>query len=57
MNAPPGEKLKRAAASFVGMPIYGQTDKMHSSAEVRFERRMKRRESMRQNKLKRLGLD
>lgn len=50
--APPGEKAKRAISSFLGFPIYGQTDKAHSSAEVRMERKMNRNETARENKIK-----
>ena len=53
-NAPAGEKLKRAGASFVGLPIYGQTNAQHTSPEVRLERRQKRRESRMENKRKKL---
>jgi muramidase (phage lysozyme) len=54
MSAPPGEKAKRAIASFVGTPIYGQTDKAHSSAEVIGERKAKRKETKIENRMKKL---
>jgi hypothetical protein len=49
-NAPPGEAGKRAFASFMGVPIYGQTTAQQSSPEVRMERRLKRRETRQANK-------
>jgi muramidase (phage lysozyme) len=53
-SAPPGEGFKRAAFSFVGMPIYGQTDRAHSSAEVIGKRKLKRKETRIKNRMKKL---
>lgn len=53
-SAPPGEGGKRALASFLGVPIYGQTDKANSTAEVLAERKAKRKESRIQNRLDKL---
>ncbi len=53
-SAPPGEGAKRAFFSFIGTPIYGQTDKAHSSAEVIGERKMKRKETKIENRMKKL---
>lgn len=53
-SAPPGEGAKRAFFSFIGTPIYGQTDKAHSSAEVKFERKLKLKQTKIENKLKKL---
>jgi muramidase (phage lysozyme) len=52
--APPGEGGKRALASFLGVPIYGQTDKANSTAEVLAERRALRKESRIKNRLDKL---
>jgi len=54
MNAPPGEKLKRAAASFFGTPIYGQTNKLHTTPDVKMERKMKRKETQLENKIRKI---
>jgi hypothetical protein len=53
-SAPPGEGAKRAFFSFIGTPIYGQTDKAHSSAEVIGERKMKRKQTKIENRMKKL---
>jgi hypothetical protein len=53
-NAPTGEKAKRSFASFMGVPIYGQTDKQHTSPEVRMERKMERKETRHANKEEKL---
>ena len=53
-SAPPGEGAKRAFFSFIGTPIYGQTDKAHSSAEVIGERKLKRKETKIENRMKKL---
>lgn len=45
MNAPPGEKGKRAIMSMLGVPVYGQTKSQFSSSEVLRERAKKRLES------------
>lgn len=45
MTAPPGEKIKRAAMSMLGVPIYGQTKSQFTSPEVLRERAKKRLES------------
>jgi hypothetical protein len=44
-QAPPGERLKRAAMSSLGIPIYGQTKQQYTSKEVLKERALKRLES------------
>jgi hypothetical protein len=54
VNAPPGERLKRAGASFIGVPIYGQSDKQHTSPEVRLERKLERKQTKRENKLEKM---
>jgi hypothetical protein len=54
VQAPKGEKLKRGVASFVGLPIYGQTNKANTSPEVLMERKKTRKETMRANKEKKL---
>jgi muramidase (phage lysozyme) len=54
IQAPKGEKLKRGVASFVGLPIYGQTNKANTSPEVLMERKKQRKETMRANKEKKL---
>jgi muramidase (phage lysozyme) len=51
IKAPKGEKLKRAVASFVGTPIYGQTNKEHTSPDVLMERKQQRKETEVKNKL------
>ena len=53
-SAPPGEGAKRAFFSFIGTPIYGQTDKAHSSAEVIAERKLQRKETRIKNRMKKL---
>ena len=53
-GAPPGEGAKRAFFSFIGTPIYGQTDKAHSSAEVIAERKLQRKETRIKNRMKKL---
>ena len=45
MNAPPGEKGKRAIMSMLGVPVYGQTKSQFTSPEVLRERAKKRLES------------
>ena len=45
MNAPPGEKTKRAVMSMLGVPIYGQTKAQFTSPEVLKERKIKRMEA------------
>jgi hypothetical protein len=57
IQAPKGEKFKRGIASFVGLPIYGQTNKANTPPEVMMERKKQRKETMRANKAKKLGLD
>ena len=54
IQAPKGEKIKRGVASFVGLPIYGQTNKANTSPEVLMERKKQRKETMRANKEKKL---
>lgn len=54
VKAPKGEKLKRAVASFVGTPIYGQTNKQNTSPDVLMERKLKRKETARENKLEKM---
>lgn len=54
IKAPPGEKAKRAVASMLGAPIYGTTSKQFTSSEVQQERKLHRKETMRENKLKKL---
>jgi muramidase (phage lysozyme) len=54
VKAPKGEKLKRAVASFVGTPIYGQTNKQNTNPDVLMERKLKRKETARENKLEKL---
>ena len=54
VNAPPGEKAKRSFASFLGVPIYGQTNKQHTSPEVLMERKKQRKESRIANKQEKL---
>jgi hypothetical protein len=54
IQAPKGEKIKRGVASFVGLPIYGQTNKANTSPEVLMERKKTRKETMRANKEKKL---
>lgn len=54
VGAPKGEKIKRGVASFVGLPIYGQTNKANTSPEVLMERKKQRKETMRANKEKKL---
>lgn len=54
MNAPVGERAKRSFASFMGVPIYGQTNKQHTSPEVKMERKLQRKESRRENKEEKL---
>jgi hypothetical protein len=49
-NAPSGEKLKRGAFSFMGFPIYGQTNKENTDPAILMERREKRAESRAKNK-------
>ena len=53
-KAPSGERLKRGISSFMGFPIYGQTDKQHSSVEIIQERKEKRRASIIANKEEKL---
>jgi Transglycosylase SLT domain len=53
-NAPTGEAAKRSFASFMGVPIYGQTDKQHTSPEVKMERKLERKETRRANKEEKL---
>ena len=53
-SAPPGEGGKRALASFLGVPIYGQTDKANSTAEVLAERKAQRKETRNKNRLDKL---
>jgi muramidase (phage lysozyme) len=52
--APPGEGGKRALASFLGVPIYGQTDKANSTAEVLAERKAQSKETRIKNRLEKL---
>lgn len=52
IKAPRGEKLKRAAASFVGTPIYGQTKKQFTSPDVLIDRKLQRKESTVENRLR-----
>ena len=52
VKAPVGERLKRAAASFVGTPIYGQTKKQFTTPDVLIERKLNRAESAAENKLR-----
>ena len=54
LDAPTGEKTKRALASFLGIPIYGQTDKLNTPLEVLMERKAQRKESRRENKLQKM---
>lgn len=49
-NAPTGEKLKRGAFSFMGFPIYGQTNRENTSVDVLSERKEKRKETLIKNK-------
>ena len=49
-NAPTGEGLKRGAFSFMGFPIYGQTNKENTDPAILMERREKRAESRAKNK-------
>lgn len=53
-SAPPGEGGKRALASFLGVPIYGQTDKANSTAEVLAERKAQSKETRIKNRLDKL---
>ena len=50
VNAPAGERAKRSFASFLGVPIYGQTNKQHTSPEVLLERKQQRKETRMANK-------
>ena len=54
IDAPPGEKTKRALASFLGIPIYGQTNKMNTSPDILMERKKQKKESRRENKLEKM---
>ena len=54
IKAPKGEKLKRAVASFVGTPIYGQTKKEFTTPDVLMERKLQRKESTIENKLRKM---
>jgi hypothetical protein len=54
IKAPRGEKLKRAVASFVGTPIYGQTNKQNTSPDVLMERKRQKKETTRENKMKKI---
>lgn len=56
IQAPKGEKLKRGIASFVGLPIYGQTNKANTSPEVSQERKTTKKATTRANKEKKLGI-
>ena len=51
IKAPKGEKLKRAVASFVGTPIYGQTNKQNTNPDILMQRRQQRKETARENKI------
>jgi hypothetical protein len=53
-SAPPGEGGKRALASFLGVPIYGQTNKANSTAEVLAERKAQSKETRIKNRLDKL---
>jgi hypothetical protein len=54
MNAPPGERMKRIATSMLGIPIYGQTNRMNTTPEVLMERKLKRQETRQENRLKKI---
>ena len=54
-DAPTGEKVKRGLFSFVGMPIYGKTDKAHTSIQDRLARKQERKEQLREAKKRKLG--
>jgi len=54
VKAPKGEKIKRAVASFVGTPIYGQTNKQNTSPDVLMERKRQKKETTRENKMKKI---
>jgi hypothetical protein len=53
ISAPPGEKLKRAGMSTLGIPIYGQTKGRFTSPEVRRERHLRRLKDRLENLKKR----
>jgi muramidase (phage lysozyme) len=53
-SAPPGEGFKRAAFSFIGMPIYGQTNRANTTPEVLGKRKLKRKETRIKNRMKKL---
>ena len=50
VKAPSGERLKRGLFSFLGLPIYGQTNKENTDPAILMERREKRAESRAKNK-------
>jgi hypothetical protein len=54
VSAPAGEKTKRGLASFLGIPIYGQTNKMNTSPDILMERKKQKKESRRENKLEKM---
>jgi len=54
VKAPSGEKLKRGVFSFMGFPIYGQTDRQHTSVEVLADRKEQRKETRMKNKEEKL---
>ena len=46
LNAPSGEKVKRAVVSSLGIPIYGQKERQYQSPEQRLQSATKRRKSL-----------
>lgn len=54
LSAPEGEKAKRALTSFLGIPIYGQTDKMHTTPEVAMQRKKEKKDTRMDNKRKKI---